>query len=156
MRGLSLTSSLLVDIGVYFGEAAQSISVGFFGLDSSRTADFRELNRGLEVTVEVTEVTDGGAPMGEFIEAPLSSSCELVTGLLLSASLADFLVYLEVILSFTGTEVVTSRKLRAAVVSRELSFFPLGKVADFRGLPRGLGTADVRGAAIDDPTSSSS
>ena len=138
MRGLSLTSSLLVDIGVYFGEAAPSISLAFFGMER----DFRGLNRG---------------PVGEFIEAPLSSSCELVAGLLLSASLADFLVYLEVILSFTGTEVVASRELRAAIVSRKLSFLPLGKAAaDFRGLPRGLGTADVRGAAIDDPASSSS
>ena len=62
--------------------------------------------------------------MWRFIGTPLSdsSSCELL--LLLSASLAVFRVSLEVLLTFTG----------------EGFFSGMGY---FRGLPRGLGGADI-------------
>ena len=46
MRGLSLVSSLLVDIGVYFGEVTTLLSLEFLGVDFSGKADFRGLPRG--------------------------------------------------------------------------------------------------------------
>ena len=76
MRGLSLLSSLLVDIGVYFGEAAPSISLGFFGINFSGPMDFRGLPRGLRTP---------GDPEGRLASSP--SSCELIKGLSLVSPL---------------------------------------------------------------------
>ena len=79
MRGLSLLSSLLVDIGVYFGELTPSPSLANFGFNFSGPTDFRGLPRGLRTP---------GDPEGRLASSP--SSCELIKGLsLLSPSLVE-------------------------------------------------------------------